>query len=52
MGRHTVADMRAAHAAGDHFAAVTAWDRPTAEFAEAAARERAAEAAQVYRVRH
>ena len=36
MGRHTVADMRAAHAAGGHFAAVTAWDRPTAEFAEAA----------------
>jgi 3-methyl-2-oxobutanoate hydroxymethyltransferase len=28
--------MRAAHAAGGHFAVVTAWDRPTAEFAEAA----------------
>ena len=36
MGRHTIADMRAAHAAGGHFAVVTAWDRPTAEFAEAA----------------
>jgi 3-methyl-2-oxobutanoate hydroxymethyltransferase len=36
MARHTVADMRAAHAAGSHFAVVTAWDRPTAEFAEAA----------------
>jgi 3-methyl-2-oxobutanoate hydroxymethyltransferase len=36
MGRHTVADMRAVRAADSHFAAVTAWDRPTAEFAEAA----------------
>jgi len=36
MPRHTVADMRAAHAAGSHFAVVTAWDRATAEFAEAA----------------
>jgi len=36
MARHTVADMRAVHAAGGHFAVVTAWDRPTAEFAEAA----------------
>ena len=36
MSRYTVADMRAAHAAGERFAVVTAWDRPTAEFAEAA----------------
>ena len=36
MSRSTVADMRATHAAGSHFAVVTAWDRPTAEFAEAA----------------
>ena len=36
MSRYTVADMRAVRAAGGHFAAVTAWDRPTAEFAEAA----------------
>jgi 3-methyl-2-oxobutanoate hydroxymethyltransferase len=36
MGRHTVADMRAVRDAGGHFAAVTAWDRPGAEFAEAA----------------
>ena len=36
MGRYTVADMRAVRASGGHFAAITAWDRPTAEFAEAA----------------
>lgn len=36
MTRTTVAEMRAVHAAGGHFAVVTAWDRPTAEFAEAA----------------
>mgnify|MGYP000565780748 CR=1 FL=1 len=36
MARHTVADMRATHAAGGHFAVVTAWDRSTAEFAEVA----------------
>ena len=45
MARHTVADMRAVHAAGGHFAAATAWDRPTAEFAEAAQWYREAAAA-------
>ena len=36
MTRRTVADLRALHAAGERFTVVTAWDRATAEAAEAA----------------